>query len=277
MITSYVDADSILWECGMATQSSTYTTPDEEVHSTLGEAKKWCVEKKLDATGIIVITEAEPKSHALKLAKNLLLRIKEQSGCDEMRVYLGGTGNFRIPIATIKPYKGNRAQPKPLHFEALKEYLVGKWGAELVDGMEAEDRVSIEATKDPENSVMVHIDKDVNNTAGMHYNWRSDRMYTVTDVEATHSFYNQVLMGDSTDNIGGVPGIGKVKAEKILHGITDELALYRACLKEYSKVFKAQATDALLENARLVWILRAELPVGQWNPPIVGEQVVSIT
>lgn len=267
MITSLVDADSILYECGFATQKSTYKTPDEELHGTLTEARKWCDKEGLATAGIVVITEAEPVSHALKLAKNLLLRIEEQTNCDKMRVFLGGVGNFRVPLATLKPYKGNRVQPKPLHYKALWNYLTGKWGAEAVDDMEAEDMVSIECCKDPENTIIVAIDKDLNNTPGTHYNWRSDRLFEVTDVEATRNFYNQILMGDSTDNITGCPGIGKVKAEKLLRGITDEEELYDICVLEYGKRYGADAAKMLLEQAQLLWILRVDKDE-RWEPPL---------
>jgi 5'-3' exonuclease len=61
-----------------------------------------------------------------------------------------------------------------------------------------------------------------------------------------------LLVGDPTDNIKGASGIGKVKASRILEGITDESALYDAVRGHYSSM------EELEMNARCLWIHRKE-------------------
>ena len=41
---------------------------------------------------------------------------------------VGGGGNFRYDLATIETYKGNRVADKPYHFEAVKDFIVDKYG-----------------------------------------------------------------------------------------------------------------------------------------------------
>ena len=147
MKTTLVDADILLYSCGFAAEESVYETEDGEVHATPTQAKKW-IEAEGISSEIIKRTEAEAVSHPLRLAKNLLLRVKEATDADELRLFLTGSKNFRVDIATIKPYKGNRPDSKPLHYQAIKDYLIGKWGAEVTTGYEADDKLSIEQCKD---------------------------------------------------------------------------------------------------------------------------------
>lgn len=180
-----------------------------------------------------------PVSHALQIVKFTCTRVlynvfdAKNTGYS---MYLGGTGNFRNDIATIKPYKGNRPA-KPIHYQAVRDYLIEYWGAELVDGMEAEDKASIEYLKDPENRCLVHIDKDLDQVPGLHYNWKTDGgiSYTISKADANLNFWTQVLTGDPTDSIVGLPGIGKQKAIPILSGIGDD---YEEGKRRVEKAYK---------------------------------------
>jgi DNA polymerase-1 len=46
--------------------------------------------------------------------------------------------------------------------------------------------------------------------------WRKGDLVTVTEAEADYYHMFQTLIGDITDGYKGCPGIGKVKAEKLL-------------------------------------------------------------
>jgi len=252
--TALVDADIIAYSCGFAVQETTYQTEDGELFPTLGKAKKHIEEKKLDNQEVMAFVEAEPLRHALQLCKNLLLRVHERLQSEEMELYLTGVDNFRDTVATIRPYKGNRVAAKPLHYADIRKYLIEVWEATVIDGMEADDALGIKQTED---SCIVTIDKDLNMIPGMHYNWRTDKVYEVTELEALRTFYLQLLTGDTTDNIPGVPGIGTARADKLLRGKTDEEEMYWIALCTYATQY-AKPYEAMLENARLLWILRSE-------------------
>lgn len=252
-----VDADIICYSCGFAAQETTYQTSDGELHATLGKAKKHAEAKELYDKEVVAFVEAEPKSHALQLAKNLLLRVEDRLDPKEMWLFLSGKNNFREKVATIRPYKGNRTADKPLHYQAIKDYLVDKWKAEIIDDMEADDALGIYQKS---NTCIVTIDKDLNMVEGLHYNWRHDTIYNVTELEALRNFYIQLLTGDTTDNIPGVPGIGSSRAVKALRGLTTEEDMYWKTLEIYSTKYE-KPYQALVENARLLWILRKESQV----------------
>lgn len=249
-----VDADIIAYSCGFAVQETTYQTEDGALFSTRGQAKKHVEKKGLENQDIVAFVEAEPVAHALQVAKNLLLRVAERLDTDDMDLYLTGKGNFRETVATIRPYKGNRSAEKPYHYDAIRKYLIQTWGAEVVDGMEADDKLGIEQT---ETSCIVTIDKDLDMVPGYHFNWRHDKLYNVSEEEALKNFYTQLLMGDTTDNIPGVPGIGVAKAKKLLKGKTKEEDMYWTALCAYAQQYP-RPYEALTENAKLLWILRKE-------------------
>jgi len=261
MKTTLVDADILLYSCGFAAEESVYETEDGEVHATPTQAKKW-IEAEGISSEIIKRTEAEAVSHPLRLAKNLLLRVKEATDADELRLFLTGSKNFRVDIATIKPYKGNRPDSKPLHYQAIKDYLIGKWGAEVTTGYEADDALGIHQTDD---TCIASIDKDLNCIPGEHYNWNHDKLYHVDEIEATRNFYHQLLTGDSTDNIQGIPGVGEKGAIKKLKGLVSEEDLYWRALHEYTYCNKYDKPyDAMVENGKLLYIMREDGK--QWEP-----------
>jgi len=203
----------------------------------------------------------------------LIKRILLRTNADEYQLYLTGKGNFREDIATIKVYKGNRdSSHKPHHYDALTRYLTENWGAITVEGIEADDAMSTEQwvsnIRKYTNTCIATIDKDLNGTPGWHYNWNQDVLYWVTEEDAYTWFYCQLITGDTTDNIQGVPGAGKAKAYKVLSSCETEEDMYWAVLDLYQAYYGAlgyKPMDALIENARLLYMLRD--PDQMWNPP----------
>ena len=86
--------------------------------------------------------------------------------------------------------------------------------------MEADDVVSIwsyEAREAEQDFVIAHIDKDINQVPGNHYNYNSKKIYFVDDEVADMNFCTQLLIGDSGDDIPKVKrGFGIKTAQKAL-------------------------------------------------------------
>jgi hypothetical protein len=207
-------------------------------------------------------SDGDPAEFALARVSEFLDNLQMMDGIDEVWGYLTGGGNFRYEIATTAPYKGNRIMEKPYHYQLLREYMERAWGFEMIEGMEADDAIGIEAYRhEPDETIIVSIDKDLNMIRGHHYNFVKEEKYFVTEEEAIRNFYLQILTGDKVDNIIGLPGIGPVKSKKLLKDCNTELEMYEAVLKAYD------GDEArVLENARLLWILREEKQV--WHPPV---------
>jgi hypothetical protein len=224
VITALIDADSLIYAVG-------FSANDVEAPYAIS---------RLEATMIELCMDIE---------------------CDDYKGFLTGKGNYRNDIAVTAPYKGQRVADKPTHFTALREHLINSWGFVVTEGIEADDAVAIAAYAEPEDdTIMVHIDKDLNQLRGWHYNYRKKEKYYVPEFAGLVSFYTQMLTGDRIDNIKGIKGIGPVKAAKLLKDCTNEEELYEAVLKAYDG-----DTARVLENGQLLWLQREK---GQlWQPP----------
>jgi len=186
----------------------------------------------------------------------------------QFQLYLTGENNFRYKI--YPEYKANRRKiAKPQHLQSVKEFLVKEYGAVISDGCEADDLCGIHVCTSEEPTLLVHIDKDMDMIPGKHFSpeivrlgkvVRPEMEYYVTPIDAIRCFYTQLLTGDSGDGVKGAPGIGKVKAEKILEGLTDEKDLYEACRDHFS------CDEELVLNGQVLWIWRKLNDI--WEPPI---------
>lgn len=210
--------------------------------------------------------EGAPDTHAFHNLKNIVDKMLDMVRPEAFVFFLSGEKNFRYDIATIRPYKGNRKQPKPAWFNETREYLMNNWGAEVSDGIEADDSCAIEQTKSLDNgetSVIASIDKDLLQVPGWHFIWTKDHFKLVSEIEGWYNFYYQMLMGDAVDNIVGVEGLGKKKAEKILAGATEVGDLRYRVEVEYRRKYGSDWERVMLENGRLLYLQRK--PNDEWT------------
>ena len=247
-----VDGDIILYRCGFAAQSKIYNL---SIPLFSGEIPKfrykkdmmnWIKEngKEKSEYNVEVDTIIEPVENALNNVKTVLTEIKSflsnRFGDVEMDIFLSGKTNFRNDLATIKVYKGNRDPlHKPHWYDEIKKYLKDVWDAEEVENLEADDILADIQDSAPElkGSCIVSTDKDLDQIAGWHYNWVKDTLYEVSVEQAIHSKYIQILTGDSTDNIEGIPGVGPVGAEKCLEWCSSIDDYEQAIKEEYEHFF----------------------------------------
>jgi 5'-3' exonuclease len=209
-----------------------------------------------------------------------------ETGADEFSIFLSGDNNFRYDI--YPEYKANRTAPKPVLLRALKDYLIEKYDAQVSDGCEADDLLGIEQCKlfyeDEDDAasgkwqknlystIICSIDKDLRMIPGNHYSFEisgvsskgdrwirpAEKVY-VEPFEGLKRFYTQILTGDSTDNVKGAAGIGKVKAERILRDCTTEQEMLEAVRDHFSSDEELEMTGACL------WIFRK--PNDRWRIP----------
>ncbi len=123
--------------------------------------------------------------------------------------------NFRKLI--YPEYKDNRqGLEAPVHLDAARKFLVDEWKAIVCEGYEADDALGMAQDYSGRSSVICTIDKDLDQIPGKHYNWIKDKLYEVSEIEGIRSLYRSALVGDRSDNIFGVSGIGEVKAKGII-------------------------------------------------------------
>lgn len=163
---------------------------------------------------------------------------------------------FRNHVALTKPYKGNRKGPKPPMLGFAKDYMEERWFAHMTHYYESEDHVAIRSNMlGACNVIIATIDKDLRQIEGTFYDYRKDETYMITRYQGEVNFWTQVLTGDATDNIPGLPGIGPKKAEKIMFGQDDVDILPSAVIDQY--VLQGKTYGYFLEQCRLLRMLRS--------------------
>lgn len=220
-----------------------------------------------DTVAFACAASAEDSEHwvANARAQQMIENILVANESNNIEVWLSGDRNFRYDV--YPEYKANRIGAyRPKWEKEVKQYLTDQWGANWSDGCEADDMVGRRLIEVGDNGILAHIDKDLNQITGWHYNWelrrngeviREAKKYFVSPEEADRFFWYQLLVGDSTDNIKGVPGVGPKKAEKLLQCYKGNNVLYQVCQDLYS------CEEELDMNAQCLYIHRK--PNDNWR------------
>jgi 5'-3' exonuclease len=195
--------------------------------------------------------EVEPVENVLYSIKHTINSIRKKIKADTVRVFLSKGECFRHKKATIAKYKGNRDDtPRPVHYEAAREYLINHHGAEVFEAIEADDALALYQT---DTTCICSIDKDLLQIEGKHFNWVRDEKTLVKPRAALCRLWEQVLTGDGTDNIPGIRGIGPKTAKKLIAACPTELEMRKLCKKMWAealaegkvKLFQLREADKL--------------------------------
>ena len=230
---------------------------------------RWGVDGDILLYSVAFAAKDDPVEYALKSIRTACESVMYDLNAEGIEIYLTGTGNYRFKVDTN--YKGNRASDeKPLHFHALKEYMVDKLGAIVINGEEADDAMGIAAVQ--KGYGIATLDKDLDGVPGLHYNWKKREVYWVSPENADRFFHKQLLTGDPTDNIPGLfRRLGK-KALKAtyepLEEMDDPAEMYAHVRSIYSDAYdqvgmcldeKEEVLDNWLrQSGRCLWIRRSE-------------------
>lgn len=271
----FIDADSLLYSVGYATQKNIYKV---WVQGHQGDPSFVCTDKRWlnkilkneDDLEIHKYLYVQPFFSASTTIDQIITGYKKKFGTDNVHLYLTGKDNFRDKIATLQPYKGNRDNAsRPEHYEAIKAYCIKRHEAVLIHGQEADDAVAIAQTLENQGtSVIVSIDKDLMMVEGYHYNPMKDKLSKVTKIEGMRWFYEQLLQGDSTDNIPGIKGIGKVTAKKMLEYCTSVEQMEEIVYEQYKLYYDHKALTYMIEVGQLLHMRLQENQM--WYPVFYG-------
>ena len=175
----------------------------------------------------------EPVEVAILRCDELVQRILHETAAEFYYPYLTGSNNFRLKYNP--EYKANRKDSKkPEWLEQVREHLVLNWNAQVSDGCEADDMMAIEQTKQPDETIICTIDKDLLQVPGKHFNFVKSEFRTISPIEGQFNYYWQFIMGDSSDNIFGYDGKARQTIPRFLEGMysemqelaSDELAIF---------------------------------------------------
>lgn len=245
-----IDGDILVYSIGFAGDLRYYEV-DNKIFQYKKDAIKYCVYHEIDKEEIQFKLFPGSLHNTLRTLNTVIEKIKFHSGCSEYTVFLTGKGNYREKVAVTNKYKGNRdGTLKPFYYEEIRAYLVNRHNAIIVDGMEADDALGLAQGED---TILCSKDKDLDTIPGLHFNWdKIDQgIYTVTEDQANAFFYKQVLMGDSTDNIVSIHGLGPKTADKLLADCIDEEERFSVCVCTY---LEKATYERLIENMYLLFI-----------------------
>lgn len=256
MKVALIDADILVYEAAYRSQDAIEWEPGEVTkYADLPEGQR-------------ILTEAIDAiiGHAGAEAALLVLTHSDRDA------------NFRRSVwPTYKDHREKEGGGRPLLYKALREWLRQNYDVHEKAGIEGDDTIGIMATLPQAwEPVIVSIDKDLDTVPGWHYNWRKRSelgVYYVDEDTAFRFFMFQTLIGDSTDNYPGIPGVGPVTAGKLLD-LWSELphwAVWEEVVATYEEYGLTEA-DALIQ-ARCAYILQAphwdsanQRPI-LWTPP----------
>ena len=149
---------------------------------------------------------------------------------------------------------------------------IAKNNAIYSDTLEADDLIAIRARELGEfNCVIATMDKDLTQISGFIYNfyrkpslkdeegneievYKRKGLSYVSKFDGQKFLAKQLLQGDSSDFIKGLPKYGAVKAAKIIDPITNTFGLIKAVVAEYKKVYEEDYIVHLQTNFRLLYL-----------------------
>jgi 5'-3' exonuclease len=255
------DIDSLMYKCCYMLDSeeniSKYDLNDkteDELVSELAGIGYSRLEKKIN--DILLIIEAQ----------NIII--------DPSKVELYITTNHKCFRREIFPqYKANRKNNDLLGkvVKRLRDIYKVSGMAHYSDEWEADDAIADRARKLGDYGyIIIGMDKDFIQLGGLMFNYYSkpalkDKEGNVIEEypmkglvytdrkDADYFFAYQMLVGDSGDNIKGVPKIGKKKSNALLSG-KNRFGLIKAVVREYKKVYGEDYIEPLQLNFRLLYL-----------------------
>lgn len=200
----------------------------------------------------------------------MIKRIFQRFETDDHVLAFSSPNNFRMDVDPT--YKSNRqGSRKPLCYSLVRDMCDEHYTTSVMDGLEADDVMGILATKPGSTQrIIVSQDKDMKTIPTTV--WNGKDLMNLSEAEADYNFFYQTLIGDITDGYKGCPGIGPVKATKLLEtsDLSDFRPLWERVVATYSKAGLTE--EYALSQARLARILRwsdwdteAKKPI-LWSP-----------
>jgi|TARA_R110000787_G_scaffold15296_2_gene47257 5'-3' exonuclease len=175
---------------------------------------------------------------------------------DGVYIFSGSKGNFRKWITPV--YKANRKkQALPEHLGDLHDYVKVKYKSIVGVNVETDDmiasywhRAQLKIGRD--NVIIVAIDKDYKQFPCMMYNYSKREMYDISEQEAMYNLYEQMIVGDTADNVNYAKGYGKAYAKKIFVDCSTRWQYTRAVYTLFKSIYKSKAKEKFVECFHLL-------------------------
>ena len=178
---------------------------------------------------------------------NIIYDLNEIYDISEVITFNNSKGNFRKILDTN--YKANRkSSGMPSILTELHDYVTETYNSVSKYSLETDDLVAAYwkniAEEDGRDTVIiVSIDKDYRQLPALIYNYHYKHrcVYDIEPVEALYNFYEQMIIGDSIDNVNYCKGYGKKYAEKLLKDCTSHYQFTKKVYELFTIIYKSKA------------------------------------
>jgi 5'-3' exonuclease len=209
---------------------------------------------------------------AIQKAMDWIANIHEQHGEDPAQSLFCFTGKTNWRHAVMPEYKAGRKETRtPLVLPVVRDWIKAHYQCAQEEPFEADDLLGI-YSQVYAGSIIVSQDKDFKQVPGRKCRDVGSPTYVVSEFEAVKWHMMQTLTGDATDGYTGCPGVGPVKAEKVLSKATNPTEMWAAVVKEYAKAGLGE--QEAIRQARVAKILTTKDPAKRlWEPSHLDSSV----
>ena len=240
-----VDGDIVAYRAAAAADGRYYEVGGTRFKYS-ADAKAYADKKSISNSEIISNYEPEPVENALHTVNTTMDMIEEWFLTRERNpiiiTCLSCERNFRYDL--WPEYKANRKQQRrPEHLKACKEHLIAQHKGRMFHPYEADDLIAMTAVRLTSEGHTVSIasnDKDFTQLGRKNlsfYDFTTGKSWWVTEEEAARYYYKQLLIGDTSDGVDGIPGVGSQTAIKILEECKSAKEMDAAVFWHYTEYY----------------------------------------
>ena len=189
---------------------------------------------------------------------SIVNKLEDMYPVERVITFSGSKGNFRKLITPV--YKANRkVENIPPLLNEMHQFVKDEYDSVWSYGIETDDIVarywynlSNEVGRD--NVMIVSIDKDYKQFPCLIYNYHYKHkvVLDISEDEALYNFYEQMIIGDTADNVNYFKGKGKKFAEKYLADCNTKYQYTRKMLELFQEKYKGKARQKYAECYHLL-------------------------
>ena len=184
--------------------------------------------------------------------------LEDQYEIDKVITFNGSKGNFRKLITPV--YKANRKkQELPPLLHDMHQYVKDTYNSIFGYGIETDDIVArywytLIQDIGRDNVMIVSIDKDYKQFPCLMYNYHYKHkvVLDITKDEALYNFYEQMIMGDTADNVNYFKGKGKKFAENYYQDCKTKYQYTKKLYELFKEQYKGKARQKYTECYNLL-------------------------
>ena len=184
---------------------------------------------------------------------SIVNHLEEKYTIDKVLTFSGSKGNFRKLL--VKKYKANRKnQELPPLLNEMHLFVKQQYDSIFGYGVETDDMVArywYKLSKEfGRNEVMiVSIDKDYKQFPCLMYNYhyQHKEILDISEEQALYNFYEQMIMGDTADNVNYFKGKGKRFSEKYFVDCETKYQYTRKLYELFKEKYKSKAREKYIE------------------------------